>query len=309
MRIYLPITNKSTGRHLFCQRLGVAFDDMSIDYTTDIEKPHDVSLHLTKLRCAASASKRVVRFDGVLHNIRDAGRNKVLRKARKQADGIIYQSKFAKQMCDEYLGKATVPWRIIVNGAPLSPTVKSRDYVITASRWRRHKRLADIVESFLLASPANIKLYVAGDLKQCGVDRKTLARYWSHDNIQYLGVLDPETLHNYVKHARAFIHLCWFDTCPNGVVEAIAAGVPVVCNNVGGTHELVRPSGGIVCDVDKPYDLKPVRLYDPPAVDRAVVASAVTRCCDSDISIMRNHVDISNIAMQYYDFLAEVARC
>jgi glycosyltransferase involved in cell wall biosynthesis len=90
------------------------------------------------------------------------------------------------------------------------------------------------------------------------------------------------------------------------VVEAIAAGTPVVCNNVGGTPELVGPAGGLICAVDAAYDMKPVKLYSPPAINRELVAQALRRCVEDPPVVRSETLDIRSIARQYLDFFEVV---
>ena len=111
---------------------------------------------------------------------------------------------------------------------------------------------------------------------------------------------------SYFKICNASIHLVWIDCCPNGVVEAIAAGLPVITNNVGGTQEIVSLSGGFVCDVDNSWDMKPCDLYNPPPVKREGVISALKHCSISKPLIKRQHIDIIDIAEQYKMFMEKM---
>jgi len=181
--------------------------------------------------------------------------------------------------------------------------VKQKNVFIAFSKWRPHKRLRDIIESFLLANVDDSILFVAGNLSRSGLSDGEIDKYFGLPNVKYLGTLTHEQVASYLKVACASIHLCWFDACPNSVVEAIAAGVPVICNNTGGTPELVRPSGGFVCNVDKPYDLEPVDLYHPPSIDRSLIAQAIVKSSQKKLEVKNDHVLIENVAKQYLDFM------
>jgi glycosyltransferase involved in cell wall biosynthesis len=194
---------------------------------------------------------------------------------------------------------------VIMNGATTYP-IKECDgikYYIAVSKWRPHKRLTDIIESFLLADIPETFLYVLGDTTKSGA---YLSKYETHPRIIFLGnIKSREDLFNYYHHAIASIHLCWFDACPNTVVEAVVAGCPVITNNTGGTHEIVKPSGGIVLDIDKPYNYSPIDLYNPPAVDRRLIADAMEEVYVRRPRIIADHVSITNIAEQYKTFFQE----
>ena len=125
-------------------------------------------------------------------------------------------------------------------------------------------------------------------------------------SIKFLGHVPQDVLASYLKTSIASIHLCWFDSCPNSVIESIIAGVPVISNNVGGTWEIVGPSGGYVCDVDSPYDMSPVDLYNPPQINRGRIAAALRDCVKKQPSVKKDRVLINNIADQYLQFMKEL---
>ena len=180
---------------------------------------------------------------------------------------------------------------------------------LAVSKWRPHKRLVDTIESFLLADIEGSVLCVVGDVSRAGISMEKLKkRYFSRSDVRYFGVLNQRELASLIKCCVASIHLCWVDCCPNSVVEVIAAQKPVITNNVGGTCELVERSGGIVCDIDSPYDLRPVKLYSPPKIDRRIVADAMVSVIDNPSDIVCEHVDIKNVALQYLQFFKRVLK-
>jgi len=306
MRVYVKMGGASgTGKGFFFERLILAMKREGVTIVTDSSCSHDISLQAV-IQYITNAKKYVLRLDGVWHNteinfLRDNG---PIQNSLTKTDGVVYQSKFSKLMCDKYLGVSSKPNVTISNGAEIVNHNKSINtkVVLTASRWRPHKRLTDIIESFLLAKIDGSVLYVAGDLKLSGIKAAKMLEYSNNSNIVFLGHLSQEILRTYLKAADVFLHLSWIDWCPNSVVEAIALGIPVITNNVGGTCELVEPSGGFVLSLDSVYDMKPCKLYDPPPIDRTIVAAAIQKCCSEIVNIDSNHVNIDNIAKQYIDF-------
>lgn len=314
MRVYIPNkSDPSTGKGFFCSRLFKALENLGHSVTSNPKVSHHVSMHIVKLK--NGSGKKVVRLDGCYHNtaMAYAPRNREISKHVHKADGVIYQSKFSKSLCDKYLGKFRGPTAIIPNGcdpefyANVKPMdLPHRNCFLTASRWRPHKRLGDIIESFLLADMPDSCLYIAGDLKKSKFPKELRKKYFALDNIKYLDKVDQHTLARYLKTCKGFIHLCWFDNCPNSVVESLCAKTPVISNNVGGTPEIVAKSGGIVCDIDSPYNLRPVKLYSPPKVDRSKIAQAMNDVVNGDIKINYDYVDIANVAQKYWDFFSKV---
>ena len=79
-----------------------------------------------------------------------------------------------------------------------------------------------------------------------------------------LGEIDYMSLLSLYKRSKKFIHLAYIDHCPNVVVDAQAAGCHIICSSTGGTKEVVK-NGTIV--QEEVWDMKPCKLYKPPALD------------------------------------------
>jgi glycosyltransferase involved in cell wall biosynthesis len=309
MKVYLPTSDDAkTGKGLFINRLSKELSNYT-EVTNKSEKC-DIALHLIKIE-KVNAKHHIIRYDGVYHNTDQDYKhiNKEISKHMKNAHGVVYQSEFSKIMCKKYLGKFTGPSAVIHNGIDISSfnNVKPMDSpykynIMAVSRWRPHKRLRDIIESFLLANINDSMLWVAGELDNSGLSKKDINRY---SKVKFLGRIDQSTLTRYYKLCNASIHLCWFDCCPNSVVEAIAANCVIISNNVGGTPELTKKSNGIICNIDAPYDYKPVKLYNPPKINRSIVAEAIQLACKG-IKVENQFIDIKNIAKQYLEFFNEV---
>jgi glycosyltransferase involved in cell wall biosynthesis len=306
------IINEIGGKALFTRRLATEFRRRGYEVVS--EGDADVSLNVIRIKHRHSKYK-ILRLDGVWH---DTGKdwkakNKGMRQSVKEADGVIYQSCFARRMCHEYLGHPKCPERVIFNGSDLkvwdsiNPTHFQSAYnFIAFSKWRPHKRMRDIIESFIMADIEGSHLIIVGDGAKSGISKEDADAYFARPNIDYLGQLPQKWLMPLVKGATASIHLCWFDACPNSVVEAICAKTPVICNNTGGTWEIVGPSGGIIVPIDKPYDLKPVDLYHPPEIKRGLVAAAMREVAAVKPEVKREHVNIVNIAEQYLEFMTRI---
>jgi len=312
MKVYLPVSDDAkTGKGLFINRLSKELSK-HVKITNKSEKC-DVALHVIKFK-EINAKHHIIRYDGIYHNIDQDYKhlNKEISKYIKSVSGIVYQSEFSKIMCEKYLGKFSGPSNIIYNGIDVSlfnnvkPINSSYEHnILAVSKWRPHKRLRDTIESFLLANVNDSMLWIAGELDNSGLSKSDINKY--SEKVKFLGRIDQPTLVRYYKLCSVSIHLCWFDWCPNSVVEAIAAGCVIISNNVGGTPELTKKSNGIVCDIDTPYNYKPVKLYKPPQFDRNIVAEAIQLACKG-IKVENQFIDIKNIAKQYLEFFNEVNR-
>lgn len=303
--------NKLNGKSLFCKRLADEFSRLGIA-VVDGDSEADVSINVIRLKHERSSIK-ILRINGVYHNTAQdyKRKNAGIVDSLKKADGVIYQSEFSRNMSDNYIGVPDCPNSVIFNGSipeiyeRAKPVVFDSKYnFITFSKWRPHKRLRDIIESYLLTDIPDSKLLILGEVNEkSGLTKDEAIKYSKNRNLVFCGMLPQNMLIPMLKTCTAAIHLCWFDACPNSVVESICAGVPVITNNVGGTWEIVAPSGGYVCNIDKPYDFKPVDLYHPPEIDRNKIAEALICSVNARPKITNDHVNIKNIAKQYLEFI------
>lgn len=305
----------SGGKSLFCYRLGHCMQERGMmEVTDDRTRRVDFSLNVIQIH-NPNARKKILRLDGVWH---DTGKdyktkNVGMQRALRNCDAVVYQSYFAKSMADKFLGKSDVPTVVIPNGTQLNiySDVEPLEYegpvFLAVSKWRPHKRLEDTIESFLLARIPDSLLVIAGDTSKSGVSENRMRQYHQNPSLKFLGHVSQSTLARYMRAAYASIHLCWFDACPNSVVEALSFGVPVITNNVGGTQELVMLAtfdSRLICEIDLPYNLQPVDLYHPPKINRAKVAQAL-RTCYEDVrpKVNRQAVSIERAADQYKAFM------
>ena len=192
--------------------------------------------------------------------------NKSIYESYKAADGVIFQSIFAKKVVEQFFGMHNNTF-IIHNGTCLKSIQKippienevfeSFDNIwVAASTWRPHKRLNENVKFFLNKSSENDCLVIAGPNVDYRID---------HDRIFYFGNLQWESLISLYKKARYFLHLAWLDCCPNVVIDARACGCKIICSNSGGTSEISGRRSLIV--QEEKWKFEPVDLYNPPRLN------------------------------------------
>ena len=90
--------------------------------------------------------------------------------------------------------------------------------------------------------------------------------------LRFAGRIPSTDVWNYLAEAACFVHLSWLDCCPNGVVEALAAKVPVVyCAD--GAAELVGDDAGFRV-MDSPLN-HPCDTGKPPTLDAKEVSKGI----------------------------------
>jgi glycosyltransferase involved in cell wall biosynthesis len=94
---------------------------------------------------------------------------------------------------------------------------------------------------------------------------------------EHVGFLDRENLKVLFKTASFLALPTREDNCPMVVLEAMAAGVPVLASNVGGVPDLIEHEvTGLLCDPEKPetFRMGVTRLLDDRAFAGKLAAQA-----------------------------------
>jgi len=241
MRIFLD----NCASHWIVERLIPEWQALNVGVSTRPEGC-DVQLSLIAVRTKTNLPT-VLRLDGVYYDKATDydKRNARISEAHSTADAVIYQSHFCKGMCERYLHsrKPGASGRVIYNGVRrdwTGPHKRSKYFnVVVSARWRRHKRLPEIERVFweFCGTRQDVRLHVFGD---------TLEHKWdTHSFIMYYGHCTEERMALVFAKANVMLHLSKKDCCPNSVVEAIGAGVPVVATAAcGGTVELCSMTKG-----------------------------------------------------------------
>jgi glycosyltransferase involved in cell wall biosynthesis len=290
----------NSGPNNFALKVKKYFEKMGHTPVIDPEDNFDVKLSFIQERFIGGHSPLVQRLDGIYFDVDKDNSffNKAIRETYKKADGVIFQSEFSKKLVFKYFGSVE-NYTIINNGADLDfmetvPTVKIRGLHLDskvwccASHWRGWKRMHDNIRYFLEFSGEKDVLLVAGDpIKEEIVE---------HKRIKYLGNIKTETLFTFLKTADYFIHLARYDSCPNVVVDARAAGCHIVCCSNGGTREIAGSNATVV--VEEPWDFELVDVNRPPGLSFDHI---ITNDIDSNI-------DMNSVAAAYVDFLQNFER-
>ncbi len=92
--------------------------------------------------------------------------------------------------------------------------------------------------STLLAAwkPSFGRLVVAGDGPRSAELRRT-----APDNVEFIGPVDERQVPSLLAHARALVlPSVWYEGSPRSIIEAYAAGVPVLASRIGSLEEAVH---------------------------------------------------------------------
>jgi len=264
----------------------------------------DIKLSFIETNTQTKAYPMVLRLDGIYFDPRKDYNylNKNIERSYKMADGIVFQSKYNRDIVFKYFGKHP-RYTIINNGADIEfinnikplehPKINKFETVwCCASKWRDWKRLKENIRYFLECSSDKDYLIVAGEVdpKKEGLDD----RLYQHPRIFFVGDVGIEILYSIYKRAKYFIHLARYDSCPNVVVDARAAGCQIICSSIAGTKEVAGLDAIVVHD--ELWDYNPVSTAYLPDM---LFDKTIKNTYDTNI-------DITEVSKRYEDFLKEI---
>jgi glycosyltransferase involved in cell wall biosynthesis len=171
-----------------------------------------------------------------------------------QADFVIYQSAFSKQMADQFLYCRRERFEVVHNGVDLArfcPGAHAgRRRLLSAGTLRDEYMLGTVLPVFeRLWERHDLELMVVGRMDE--ISHRLLDEFMERfpsavERVRVVGAVPNDEMARHMREADVLIHPRLGDWCPNTVIEALACGLPVVCGSWGGTAELVGDAGDIV---------------------------------------------------------------
>lgn len=234
----------------------------------------------------------IVRIDGIYYDLESnyEMRNKEISVSHSICEGIIYQSNFSKMMCERWLSPARSDSKkkVVYNGIELNPVknFNNKDIdIVVAAKWRRHKRLKEIIDLFITFN----KLYPSSTLHILGNLHEN--KKVNHKKIIYYGMVSFDDVLRVMSRANFTLHLSKRDSCPNSVIESISLGVPVITtSNCGGATEVCSITKGCyICDGDG--DFNNTDLCKPYSEEWNILSDTTKKqIINSMVDIIENNV-------------------
>lgn len=164
------------------------------------------------------------------------------RAAYRLAHRVVANSPAAAaRLAEEGLPSGTI--RVIPNGLDLDrfsprPRTGIIRTIVTVANLRPEKCHDVLIKAFARLEPADVRLRIIGD-GPCRPALERLARAESADTrIAFLG--HREDVADLLAAADLFVLPSRSEAFPNAVLEAMAAGVPVIASAVGGVVDLIE---------------------------------------------------------------------
>lgn len=119
---------------------------------------------------------------------------------------------------------------------------RKRNYLYVGRLWTKQKALDVLLDAWRKAGEPGT-LTLVGD----GPDRQTLEAL-APESVRFTGAIaDPAP---YYREADVFVLASRWEGLSNAILEASAAGLPVIATDVGGVHEILGDAGQLVAPDD-----------------------------------------------------------
>lgn len=320
MKIFIenlkPNMSPFNGKGKFVRRLATSLEDNGCKI---VESPIDCDINFRMNSLPSTThGKRVVRLDDavyskeVMHKKTEA--NKVLRRAVKEADGIVYQSQIAKNMCDGILGFCKGSFKIIYNGVSIDFSeeidcvdLPGKNFLHASERlfpMRRLDRILDCWQEFVMDKD-DAFLHIVYDKRH---NYTSIKDFGSFKNVMVYDIMIQPKLNNLIASCDAAILMKYQDSCPNFGAESIACGTPLLIGNSVGLSEVLSEPEAIVVRVDDTFTFSFVDWTKPPFEHPERLISSFGRVYDMEKPTIKlpEVLNINFVAKQYIDLFEEI---
>jgi glycosyltransferase involved in cell wall biosynthesis len=200
-----------------------------------------------------------------------------------EADHVFFQSEFCKLASDRWYGERREGWEVLHNAVDTRRFVPAAErpprpltLLLGGNQYQRY-RVEAALETLALVrrERPDARLIVTGELSFApdgvAVVGELVRRLGLDDAVELTGPYSQAEAPALVARADLLLHTKVNDPCPTVVLEAMAAGLPVVHSASGGTPELVGEAGA---GVPTPLDWERDHPPDPGELAKAVATVA-----------------------------------
>jgi glycosyltransferase involved in cell wall biosynthesis len=190
-------------------------------------------------------------------------RDAFFQKTFASADVIVFFAQFAKDIFEQNNFRSPNKIEVIHYGI-FEPRIKKVEKK-QSDRLRfgyignilPHKGAHLLISAFNKISNENVDLKIYGDTNQDPAYSKKLRKMSKNPHVQFCGKYFPESLPKIFSEIDIMVMpSIWLEMAPFVIIEALAAGVPVITANIGGMREIIqRQNGGILFNFRDEEDL------------------------------------------------------
>ena len=187
----------------------------------------------------------------------------VLRRALREAAAVVAVSDDLRHEAAAFAPEQAGKVRVVPNGIDVTavraapPAAWPRPYVLFAGRLEPVKNAGFAIDAFAQAARrvAPLDLLIAGTGSEAAVLAGRARLEGVADRVHFLGVRARAEVWSLMRGAHCVVVPSRAEGHPLVVLEAWAAGVPVLASNVKGLRDLVGADHGALFDLDDPARL------------------------------------------------------
>lgn len=239
-------------------------------------RPSVIHTHLTLANILGSASGSLQNVPRVttLHNTKMKSQDRPLHSRleshflRQESHRVLAVGWSIARAHQRRLGNRAI--QVVPNAVPIPPALESTAYMALRSPWLKQandtilvavcrlepqKGLSDMIEAIddLVQTHAHVRLLIAGDGSQRAMLQSQVQERGLADHVKLLGRRNdvPQLL----AAADIFVSSSLWEGLPVAMLEAMAAGLPIVGTCVGDVPEVVHEDQGILVEPKRPHAL------------------------------------------------------
>lgn len=161
-----------------------------------------------------------------------------------QVDGIVFQTKGAQEYFSEKIRKKSVIIHnpIYIHPDSIQTPTERQNKIVTVGRLSEQKNQKELINVFanIVSDYPDFSLEIYGEGELRTELQNLINTYGLNLKIHLKGAVDDVIEH--IKDARVFVLSSIYEGMPNALMEAMAAGVPVISSDYspGGARELIE---------------------------------------------------------------------
>lgn len=263
----------------------------------------------------------LMRYYGSLFFVKLLLLRSIQSKSFRQADGVIFLTNYARDTVLKVARQFNGLTRVISHGiderfistprVQLDSSVYNNNkpfrllYVSIVDAYKHQWHVASAVRILReLDLPITIDFVGPANQKYLYKLNSQLLLQGNEKYLNYVGAVPFDKLDQYYKTADAFVFASSCENMPNILIEAMAAGLPIVCSNKGPMPEVLGEAG-VYFDPESPRSIADAikLIFDSPQIRRVIAELAYQkatcyswhRCADQTFSFLRDVALSSNV--------------
>jgi glycosyltransferase involved in cell wall biosynthesis len=176
----------------------------------------------------------------------------IIRRVWRQAAGVVANSEGLRNLAHHT--DSSVPIDIIYNGIDTGEFIVRKErndgktVVLTVARLIRRKGIDDLIRAvpWVLDKCPDLLVRIIGEGNLESELRGLAKELGVADHVEFLGYIPHEELPGYYATSDVFVLPSRNEGMSNTVLEAMAAGLPIITTDTGGTRELIAGNGLVI---------------------------------------------------------------